>query len=130
MSIFATRSSGRPWCNMRPEDRTRILHMIETAEIVAQFVAGRRREHLDSDRMLLFALARGVEVIGEAAANVSPETRMATPEIPWSGIVSMRNRLIHRYFDIDRSILWKTATEEIPALLAALWALNIDERDD
>ena len=50
----------------------------------------------------------------------SPETRTATDWIPWPQIVSMRNRLIHAYFDVDQTILWKTATEEIPALLPAL----------
>ena len=105
---------------MRPEDRTRILHMIEAAETVADFVSGRAREHLGSDRMLLFALVRVVEVLGEAAAKVSPETRAAAAGIPWPQIVAMRNRLTHAYLDVDPDILWKTATEEIPALLPAL----------
>jgi uncharacterized protein with HEPN domain len=105
---------------MRPEDRTRILHMIEAAETVEEFVSGRVRADLDSDRILLFALIRAIEVLGEAAAKVSPETRTVTQGIPWPRIISMRNRLIHAYFDVDRSILWKTATEEIPALLPVL----------
>jgi hypothetical protein len=66
---------------MRPEDRTRILHMIEAAETVGDFVAGRVRDDLDSNRMLLFALVRAVEVLGEAAAKVSPETRAATDDM-------------------------------------------------
>jgi uncharacterized protein with HEPN domain len=105
---------------MRPEDRTRILHTIEAAETVQEFVGNRARGDLDSDRILLFALMRAIEVLGEAAAKVSPETRAMTKDIPWARIVSMRNRLIHAYFDIDHTILWKTATEEIPALLPIL----------
>jgi len=58
---------------MRPEDRTRILHMIEAAETVAGFISSRVREDLDADRMLLFALVRAVEVFGEAAAKVSAD---------------------------------------------------------
>jgi uncharacterized protein with HEPN domain len=105
---------------MRPEDRTRILHMIEAGEAVAGFLSGRNRGDLDSDRMLLFALLRAVEVLGEAAAKVSPETKVMASGIPWAQIVAMRNRLIHAYFDIDRSILWNTVSKEIPALLPAL----------
>jgi hypothetical protein len=45
---------------MRDEDRIRILHMIEAADAMAQFLLGRSREDLDRDRMLLFALASGV----------------------------------------------------------------------
>jgi len=55
---------------MRPDDATRVRHMIEAAEAVAQFVGGRQRADLDSDRMLLFALVRAVEVIGEAASKI------------------------------------------------------------
>jgi uncharacterized protein with HEPN domain len=109
--------------NMRPEDRTRILHMIEAADAMSRFVTGRQRDDLDADLMLRFALVRAVEVFGEAAAKVSSSMRTASPEIPWLEIVAMRNRLIHAYFDIDRSILWRAATEEIPALLPRLQKL-------
>ena len=105
---------------MQPEDCTRISHMIEAAEATAQFVMGRSRGDLDADRMLLFAVARAVEVFGEAAARISQPTTAAAPDLPWPSIVAMRNRLIHAYFDINRDILWKTATEEIPALLPRL----------
>ena len=105
---------------MRPEDRTRLLHMVDAAETIANFVSGRARKDLDSDRMLLFALVRAVEVLGEAAAKVSPEARAEAASVPWPQIVAMRNRLIHAYFDVNRDMLWKTAIEEIPALLPAL----------
>ena len=108
---------------MRPEDRIRILHMIDAAETIAKFARGRARDELDTDRMLLFALVRAVEVFGEAAAKVSLEMRAASPNIPWTQIVAMRNRLIHAYFSVDATILWKTVTEEIPTLLPALRGL-------
>jgi uncharacterized protein with HEPN domain len=108
---------------MRADDLVRIRHMIEAAEVTQQFVANRTRSELDGDRMLAFALTRAIEIIGEAASKVSPETRAATPAVPWAQIVAMRNRLIHAYFDIDPDILWKSATEEIPALLPLLRAI-------
>jgi len=106
--------------NMRPDDRNRILHMIEAAEAVLEFTAGRTAPDLDNDRMLLFALLRAIEVLGEAASKISPETRAASGTVPWKQIIATRNRLIHGYFDIDRGIVWKTATEEIPSLLIQL----------
>ncbi len=105
---------------MPPEDRVRILHMPEAAEAVAGFISGRDREALKADQMLLFALVRAVEVLGEAASRVSNETRLARPAVPWSKIIAMRNRLVHAYFDVDQDILWKTAAEEIPALYPSL----------
>ncbi|MBE0617428.1 MAG: DUF86 domain-containing protein [Proteobacteria bacterium] len=111
---------------MRAEDQVRVRHMIDAAEAVGQFVAGRRREELDRDRMLLFAIVRAIEVIGEAAAKVSAETRVASPAIPWGAIVGMRNRLIHGYFDIDTELVWVTATQEVVALLDHLRPLVQD----
>jgi uncharacterized protein with HEPN domain len=105
---------------MPPEDRVRILRMLEAADAIAAFIAVRDRAALDTDRMFLFALVRAVEVFGEAASRVSAETRAAAAAVPWSKITAMRNRLIHAYFDIDRDILWKTAGEEIPALCPLL----------
>lgn len=112
---------------MWPEDGVRIRHMIDAAETAIGFAAGRTRSDLDTDRMLLLALERAIEIIGEAASKVSDQTREAAPAIPWPQIAGMRNRLIHAYFDIDRGILWKTVTEEIPALLEQLRRLDRDE---
>jgi uncharacterized protein with HEPN domain len=98
--------------------------MIEAAEAVQEFVAGRIATDLDHDRMLLFALLRAIEILGEAASKISSETRAANGTVPWKQIVATRNRLIHGYFDIDHAIVWKTATEEIPDLLTQLRPLT------
>jgi len=80
------------------------------------FVQGKNRKDLDSDRMLLLASLKAIEIIGEAAGRVSDETCHRFPAIPWQEIVSMRNRLIHGYFDINLDIVWKTLSEELPEL--------------
>lgn len=108
---------------MRDEDRIRVIHMVDAAESAMHFLSGRNRDDLDRDQMLLFAVVRAIELIGEAANKISLETRAATTQVPWAAIVSMRNRLIHGYADIDRAVLWNTATQEVPTLLPLLRAL-------
>lgn len=108
---------------MKPEDSVRWKHMIEAAEDALSFVAGRTRDELDTDRMLLFAVVRAIEIIGEAANKISPETRAVHSEIPWAAIVGMRHRLVHAYFAIDTDIVWVAVTQELPALLAQLRAI-------
>ncbi len=76
---------------MRPDDRNRIRHMIEAAEAVEGFVAGRNRSDIDSDRMLQFAVVRAIEIIGEAASKISPEMRALISGVPWKEIVATRN---------------------------------------
>jgi len=112
---------------MLDEDGIRIRHMLDAAEEVIGFTSGRERADLDNDRMLLFAVVRGIEIIGEAATKVSPGTRGVSPEIPWAAIVTMRHRLIHGYFDVDPDIVWRTATEEVPALIPLLRDLDASE---
>ena len=91
------------------------------AAIEAQgFIAGSNRQTLDNNRMLVFALVRAIEIIGEAAANVSSECREKYPQIPWANIIGMRNRLVHAYFDIDLDILWNTATTKLEPLIEQL----------
>jgi len=97
--------------------------MIEAAESIERFLVGRQRADVDTDEMLLFALVRAVEIIGEAASRLSQEARASVPSLPWPAIVAMRNRLIHAYFDVDPDILWKTVREEVPALLILLRAI-------
>lgn len=105
---------------MNDDDRTRVQHMLEAGEEIAAFIAGRSRADLEADRMLLFAVVRAIEILGEAASRVSAATRAASPEIPWSPIVGMRNRVVHAYWDIDRDVVWNAVSQEVPALVALL----------
>jgi len=105
---------------LRPDDRLRVIHMIEACEELERFISGRVPKDLEIDRMLLFAVVRALEVLGEAGAGVTPETRLLAPDIPWTLIVATRNRLIHGYFDIDSEIVWTTASEEVPMLVPLL----------
>ncbi|MFY9639868.1 MAG: hypothetical protein WCD20_10890 [Rhodomicrobium sp.] len=60
---------------MRREDAIRVKHMLDAAKLTQRSIAERRRGDLDGDDMLFFALVRAIEVIGEAASRVTPETR-------------------------------------------------------
>ena len=72
--------------------------MVDAAESVGRFVAGRTRDDVDADQMLLFAVVRAIEVIGEAASTTTEETRAASPGIPWASLVGMRiaEREVHK----------------------------------
>jgi uncharacterized protein with HEPN domain len=105
---------------MKPADRVRLRHMIDALTSAIRFTQGRRRQDLDNDEMLTFALVYAVQIVGEAANGVSIEFREQHPDIPWSIIIGMRHRLVHAYSDIDHGILWTTVTEAASDLLAQL----------
>lgn len=64
-----------------------------------------------------------MEIIGEAARRVSASYMAAHPEIPWRMIIGQRNILVHEYGQIDHELLYKTAVEDIPALITMIQAL-------
>ena len=105
---------------MNESDVIRLRHMLDAAREALSFVAGRRSEDLGRDRMLVLALVKEIEIIGEAASRISDESRKALPGIPWPKIIAMRNRLIHAYADVDLSIVWDTLTGALPELLREL----------
>jgi len=75
---------------------------------------------LQRDRKLGNAIVRSLEIIGEAAANVTKTTQAKYPKIEWTVIIGMRNRLIHAYFDINYHIVWQTVKENLPPLIEQL----------
>ena len=62
------------------------------------------------------SIVRSLEIVGEAAARITPETREKYTEIEWPVIIGMRNRLIHAYFDINVGIVLQTVKENLPLL--------------
>jgi uncharacterized protein with HEPN domain len=105
---------------MQKDDAVRLRHMLDAAQEAAFFAQNKTRGSLDTDRQLVLSLVKSIEIIGEAAANVTTKCREEFPQIPWRDIISMRNRLTHVYFDVNLDILWKTVVEDLPPLIAEL----------
>ncbi len=94
--------------------------MVDAAREALAFASGRSRADLDGDRQLVLALVKCVEMVGEAACQLTAPGRTHFPDVPWPSIVAMRHRLVHAYFDIDLELVWATITEDLPPLVATL----------
>ncbi|HEX2091839.1 MAG TPA: HepT-like ribonuclease domain-containing protein [Longimicrobiaceae bacterium] len=94
--------------------------MLLAARDVHEVAEGLTREQLAVSKRDQLALAKAVELVGEAASRVSEKTRQAHGQIPWRRIVGMRHRLVHDYQNLDLDILWGVVRDEIPPLIAAL----------
>ncbi len=101
--------------------------MLEACDWILLVVSGRSEQNLDQDLVLFLALAKAVEIVGEAANRVSDSTQRIAQEIPWRRIVGMRNRLVHNYDDVDLGTLWLVAQEHTPSLVASLRRLMPDD---
>jgi len=111
----------------RHDDSVSMQDMLDHAREAADMLRGKTRSDLDDDRMLQLALTRLVEIVGEAAARVSGQTRQRESELPWPEIIGMRNRLVHGYDVIDLDVLWDTVVSDLPPLIAKLERILADQ---
>jgi uncharacterized protein with HEPN domain len=106
---------------MNERDEARLRDMLDAAHKARSYIKGQTRASLEANNEILgFAVVRAIEIIGEAASRVTPETRDSLPQIEWGNIIGMRNRIIHDYLNVDYDIVWKVATENLVALIIEL----------
>src|SRR5258708_699232 len=86
---------------MKDRERVRLQHMLDAAGEALSFLQGRTSEDLRRNRMFMLAVVKEIEIIGEAANQISDESRKTLPRIPWPKIVAMRSGVIHAYVDLS-----------------------------
>ena len=101
-------------------DDAYLLDMLLAARKIAEFSRGYSMDRFEEDELMQHAVMRLIQIIGEAARKISPEFKEGHPEIPWFGIIGMRNRLIHEYFRVIPEKVWEVVEKDIPALMALL----------
>ena len=102
------------------DDTVKLRHILDSAVKATAFTKGKTRMDLDGDEQLALALVRLLEIVGEAAAQVSESFQAAHSDIPWLAMRGTRNRLIHGYFDVDYDIVWQIVTQDFPPLIKRL----------
>lgn len=99
------------------DNLSRLRHISDACQESLKFIENQSRESLPQNRILALALVKELEIIGEAANNISSDCQLRYPEMPWKDMVGMRNRLVHAYFGINYDIVWKTVAESLPIVL-------------
>ena len=101
-------------------DITVVLDIVQAAHLVLAFKEGMAKAAFGTDRKTQSAVLHQLIVIGEAVKRLSTEFRASHMDIPWSAIAGMRDHLVLGYDVVDLEEVWKTATVDVPSLLAAL----------
>lgn len=112
---------------MRREDSAVLLDISHAANLIAKFLAGKDKTAFLDDELTQSAVLHQILVVGEAAKRLSSKFRASHPEVPWSNMAGMRDKLIHAYEAVDYEEVWSTATKDIPALLAWVTPLLPEE---
>jgi uncharacterized protein with HEPN domain len=89
-------------------------------EKIRRFTAGMDQQAFLSDEKTIDAVARNLEIIGEAVRQLPDDFKNANSTIPWSQIGGMRNRIVHEYFGLDLEIIWQVIEHDLPELEARI----------
>lgn len=115
---------------MIERDEVLLRDMLDAGRRTTSFITGKSRDDLEKEDYLLgFAVVRALEIIGEAASKVTPETRELLPTLPWHEVIGMRNRIVHAYDRVNYDVVWNTAKLSIPMLIELLEAYLLPETD-
>jgi uncharacterized protein with HEPN domain len=93
-----------------------IEDIIGAMDKAADFVGNMSYEEFARDDKTIFAVVRALEIVGEAVKNIPSDVRKNYPEVPWKDISGMRDKVIHEYFGVKLSIVWRAVKEELPPL--------------
>lgn len=107
---------------MLPDDADHafLWDMLEAARSIQSLVGEMNLERFQTDRRTYRAVERELEILGEAARNVSISFRAAHPAIPWKSLIGQRNVLAHEYGRIRHDLLWDAISQNLPDLVTHL----------
>ena len=98
-------------------DNTTLIDIYNMISLILDFTQNMTKKEFLEDAKTQAAVLYEIALLGEAARRFSLEFREQNPEIPYSEIIGMRNKLIHDYQEIDLEIVWQAVQNDIPELL-------------
>jgi uncharacterized protein with HEPN domain len=101
---------------VKRENKLYLKDILDAISKIEKYTKNLSYEEFFNNLMVIDAVVRNLEIIGEATKNLSKEIKSQYPEIPWREMADMRNKLIHEYFGVDLDIVWKTVKHRIPEL--------------
>ncbi|HLF27311.1 MAG TPA: DUF86 domain-containing protein [Anaerolineae bacterium] len=101
---------------MKKDDTVFLRHILDAIHDINSYLAGVSYNDFLQHKLIQDAVVRQLEIVGEAATNLSVTLRQMHPGVAWGEIIGMRNRLIHAYFQIDVDIVWEVAHTDLPLL--------------
>ena len=105
---------------MSREEQERLQDMIDLCRTIGRFVEDLDFETFEANQEKQFAVTHALFLLGEASKALSTDTTAAAPEIDWSALARMRDRLAHHYWTVANRVVWDTATANVPELLEFL----------
>lgn len=92
----------------------------ESIDRIEKYTEGMSLEDFSKDRKTIDAVARNLEIMGEAANRLPDEFKEIHSDVEWYKIVGLRHRIVHEYFGVDLQIIWRILRKDLPELRRSL----------
>ena len=107
-------------------DKERLGHILDAIKEIEAYTTNVDLKDFLANSMMRFASIKQIEIIGEAANYLSPETKAIFTDVEWKQIVGMRHILIHEYFGVDDNLVWQVIRDDIPKLKLAVANVHLN----
>lgn len=114
--------SSRDW-------RDRVEDILAAIAEIQSFTSSMEFAEFQADVKTMKAVELDFIIIGEAANSIPQAIQAQHPNIPWTLMRAMRNRLVHIYFEVDAAIVWETSRNDLPSLIEPLQRLLNDNSE-
>ena len=101
---------------MKRNNKIYIEDILDSIAKIDSYTKGMSFKSFAHNKMVVDAVIRNFEIIGEAAKNLPQKTKSIYKGIPWKEMAGMRDKVIYEYFGVDLKIVWKTIKKSLPAL--------------
>ncbi|CAB3772657.1 HepT-like ribonuclease domain-containing protein [Paraburkholderia humisilvae] len=118
--------------NKEPRLPEYLGHIIEAIDRIESYIGNMPEEDFKKNQLLIDAVIRNIEVVGEASNRIYKHHRAfheAHPEVEWRGSYEMRNVVAHDYFKVDLDVVWEAVKNYLPAMKRAVRVLLLDFND-
>jgi uncharacterized protein with HEPN domain len=95
---------------------------------ISEYIDGIKIADFKKNYMIVDAVVRNFEIIGEASRNIPSTIQKKHPEIPWKKMYGLRNLISHEYFGIDYEMLWEIASVNLPQNIKDLKRIIEEEK--
>jgi len=109
--------------------RLRVEDILESLDKIENYLGQMSFEDFAKAGMTVDAVARNLEVVGEASRHIPEELRDQYRQINWKNIIGLRNRIVHEYFGVDLHIVWQIVKNELLPLKNSLKEILEQEKD-
>ncbi len=101
-------------------DASHLFDILRAAGKIARYAEGKNADDFNKNDLLRDAIERNLGIIGEAVRRLSGSFKDDYPDIPWRGVIALRNVLVHEYDSVRGEEIWDVVTVHLPRLAGAI----------